>query len=220
MKTSVSTIKLFAALVSAQAKFPAIAFNKTNPYYSSKYADLGAVIEATRPILSEFELAIIQTPCGDGTSVGVETTLVHSSGEWASDVIYLPIDHNWKNPAQEIGKIVSYLRRYSWSSMIGVYSEEDNDGNNSDQQSKRAAPKAAPKAAPQKPAVEEEIVMSLEEAKEVTTSKGDKYGNLSREDLETMKSSITKSLSLGQTAELRTTMRRKLKAIELILAES
>jgi hypothetical protein len=34
-----------------------------------------------------------------------------------------------KNPVQEIGSIMTYFRRYSWASNLGLYADEDDDGN-------------------------------------------------------------------------------------------
>ncbi len=49
----VVTEELVTALAKAQAEFPAIAKAHINPHYKSKYADLGDVMAAVRPVLAK-----------------------------------------------------------------------------------------------------------------------------------------------------------------------
>lgn len=109
---------------------PAIAFDATNPFLKNRYASLGAVIEASRPILAAHGLSVCQLPCSEGEMIGLESVLLHSSGEWLSDRILLPLgEEKGKSRAQVAGSVITYLRRYSWASILGLYADEDNDGN-------------------------------------------------------------------------------------------
>lgn len=130
MKHSESTAAIGAALAKAQAKMPVVAFDATNPFLKNKYASLGAVIRASRPILEEFGLAIIQLPTSINGAIGVETTIIHESGEWIStDPLTLPMgDEKGKSNAQLAGSIITYLRRYSLAAALGLYADEDTDG--------------------------------------------------------------------------------------------
>jgi hypothetical protein len=130
MNKSQSITKLATALAKAQAEMPAVKMNAVNPFLKNKYADLGAVIEASRPVLGKHGLAVVQTVNGDGTQIGVTTMLAHESGEWLEDTIMLPVgEEKGKSSAQVAGSIISYLRRYSWASVLGLYADEDADGN-------------------------------------------------------------------------------------------
>ena len=129
MKTSEQVDLISAALVQASAEMPAIAMNKTNPYYNSMYADLGAVVQATKPILAKYGLAMFQTNTNDGDKVGVTTRLIHSSGQWMEDTIVISLPAGSKNPAQDAGKSVTYFKRYMWSAFLGLNTEEDDDAN-------------------------------------------------------------------------------------------
>ena len=142
MKHSEKIDLLAAALVRVQGQIgPAIKGN-TNPHFKSKYADLGAVWEACRNALQEAGVAVIQTPHStDGTSVTVTTTLVHTGGQWISGDLTLKPS---KADPQGIGSAITYGRRYGLASMVGICSEEDDDGN----QASRPAP--AQRATPQK----------------------------------------------------------------------
>ena len=44
---------------------PVAVFDATNPFLKSKYASLGAVIQASRPILAKHKLSLMQFPISD-----------------------------------------------------------------------------------------------------------------------------------------------------------
>ena len=128
MNKSSTLVKLSAALVKAQAEMPVVKMNAQNPFLKNKYADLGAVINASRPILAKHGLAIVQTPVSDMDKIGVTTLLVHESWEWLEDTIFIASSNSkGLTEAQSAAVVISYLRRYSWSSMLGLYADEDND---------------------------------------------------------------------------------------------
>lgn len=141
METSTTTKAIMSAMVLASAEMPKIPFNKVNPYFNSKYADLAQVIEVTKPILAKYGLAIIQSNLSHYTVntnyVGVSTTLIHESGEFITDNVLLPLPESNLNDtkqkqinyAQVAGQYNTYLRRYGWVSMCGVIAEDDDDGN-------------------------------------------------------------------------------------------
>jgi hypothetical protein len=129
MNKSTSITKLAEALAKAQAEMPVVKMNAVNPFLKNKFADLGAVIETSRPVLAKHGLSISQFPTSDAGNVGVTSTLMHSSGEWMEDVVYLPLsDEKGKSAAQVAGSVITYLRRYSWAAMLGLYADEDTDG--------------------------------------------------------------------------------------------
>lgn len=108
-----------------QAIKPAIK-DATNPAFRSKYADLGAVWEAVKDPLHEHGFAVIQSPDFDGETMWLATTIMHSSGEYRMG--RYPIRPTKPDP-QGYGSAITYARRYSLSAMLGVISEEDDDGN-------------------------------------------------------------------------------------------
>lgn len=124
-----STPNLNAALAKAQSEFKAVVFDAVNPFLKNKFASLGACIESTRATLAKHGLSVTQQPTGDGTKIGVITTIRHASGESSSSEISLPLgEERGKSQAQLAGSIVTYLRRYSLSGVLGIYADEDNDG--------------------------------------------------------------------------------------------
>lgn len=94
--------------------------------YTYQYADLGDVIEDTREARTAAELAVVQQPVSDGRSLSVVTTVVHASGQWMRSSISSP--HPTGKP-QELGSLITYLRRYSYSAALGICTELDDDGN-------------------------------------------------------------------------------------------
>ena len=128
---SLSIAKLAGALAKAQLSFQPVRKNTENLFYKSKYADLSAVIEATQKALAENGLVIIQSPKVDfeGKKAGVVSTLAHESGEWWENELLLPAKEGEKFDAQKVGSAVTYARRYSYQSIIGVAAELDDDAN-------------------------------------------------------------------------------------------
>jgi len=129
MNKSETISKLADALSKAQAEMPVVKMNKTNPFLKNAYADLGAVIETSRPILAKNGLSISQFPTSEGDKLGITSILMHASGEWIeSTIIINPTDSKGLSYAQATGVVISYLRRYAWASILGLYADEDTDG--------------------------------------------------------------------------------------------
>lgn len=130
MEKSTTISKLATALVLVQGNLKPAIFNAKNPFLKNKYADLGAVVEASRPLLLEHGLAISQFPIDAEGQVGIVTLLMHTSGEYLQEECFLPLtEEKGVNLAQVAGRNITYLRRYSWASVLGMVSEEDTDGN-------------------------------------------------------------------------------------------
>lgn len=132
-------------LPKVQASMGAVLKNANNPAFKSKYADLGAVIEAVVPALNEHGVSLLQPASYSGELVNVATMLLHESGQWMRCTLSSPVA---KRDAQGIGSATTYLRRYGLLSMSGV-APEDDDGNAASQpgsgsrpEPKRTEPKA------------------------------------------------------------------------------
>lgn len=127
MQKSESIAGLAAALAKAQGAMKGAVKDSANPFFKSKYADLASVVEAIRVAFASNGLSYIQTvEPSDKDEVRVETTILHSSGEWIScGVLSLPVS---KSDAQGYGSALTYARRYSLSAATGV-APEDDDGN-------------------------------------------------------------------------------------------
>ncbi len=157
MNKSDSIKELAMALSNAQKEMPPAPLNAKNPFFKSNYADLGSITETARPVLAKYGLAVSQLIISNTLShapqvvtrvvkidnkdvdvpillhdswVGIETILMHSSGEWISQTITLPVTERKGNTLVQVaGGTISYLRRYSLAAVLGMYTGDDHDGN-------------------------------------------------------------------------------------------
>lgn len=125
MNKSESIKEIATALNKAQAEMSGAKKSANNPFFKSKYADLGAVVEAIKVAFADNGLSYSQFPIFLDGKVGVETILMHSSGEWLSSELYLPMT---KQDPQAAGSAITYARRYALQAIAGIPSEDD-DGN-------------------------------------------------------------------------------------------
>src|SRR5438105_10061783 len=95
---------LVAALAKARKSFSTVLKSQENPFYGSKYADLASLIDATKDALADNELAVVQLPSNNGNGVEIETLLVHSSDEWISCRLRMPVQ---KADAQGVGSAIT-----------------------------------------------------------------------------------------------------------------
>jgi hypothetical protein len=123
MKTSESIKQIAEALVSAQKEIRFAAKDSTNPHFKSKYANINSVIEAVKKPLNDNNIAILQSLSpSDDNKLHLTTRLLHSSGEWIEDTAVCPIQ---KQDPQGLGSAISYIRRYSISSLCALYADDD-----------------------------------------------------------------------------------------------
>lgn len=115
-----------AAFIKAKKEFSPALKDKTNPAFRSKYADLGACLEAVNDALLDNGIAVYQETSEDSTGVTVETVLLHESGETIrSGKLHVPAS---KQDPQGFGSALTYCRRYSLITACGI-APEDDDGN-------------------------------------------------------------------------------------------
>ncbi len=121
------TNKLSEAFAKAQLEMEEANQKSTNPFFKSQYADLGSVVRASRMALGKHGLSMMQRviPSDQGKSY-LHTRMMHASGQWMES--RMEIDPP-KKDIQSLGSYITYLRRYTYSSMVGVISgNEDDDG--------------------------------------------------------------------------------------------
>ena len=125
MHKSESIKELAGALSKAQAQMSGAAKDSKNPFFKSSYADLSSVVSAIKDAFSANGLSYSQFPIMEDGKVGVETILMHESGEWISNSLLLPMV---KQDPQAAGSAITYARRYALQAIAGIPSEDD-DGN-------------------------------------------------------------------------------------------
>lgn len=131
--------ELAKALVLARDEMGDVLKNASNPAFKSKYADLGAVVEAVQPALNKAKLASVQGVRvdydGPQALVAIETMLLHESGEWVRTSIALRPS---KSDPQGVGSAITYGRRYGLQTLCGV-APTDDDANAASKPGKDAA---------------------------------------------------------------------------------
>lgn len=125
--------QLAGALAKAQSEIKSAEMNASNPHFKNQYANLVSVTAAIKDPLTKNDISYVQNPHFDFERglVGVSTKLMHKSGQFQH------FDPVWCKPArglgpQDVGSSMTYLRRYSLASSVGITqgSEPDDDGNN------------------------------------------------------------------------------------------
>jgi ERF superfamily len=125
MTKSESIAALATALAKAQGMLEKALKSSSNPYFKSKYANLESAWDACRDALSKNGLSVTQLI---GSSLEgkpqLTTMLLHSSGEYIYETVTMAIEK--QNP-QEVGKSITYYKRYGLIAIVGL-ADEDDDG--------------------------------------------------------------------------------------------
>jgi hypothetical protein len=136
-RSSESIGTIAAALAKAQAQLvnpekslvaTIRADGRRGPEQIFRYAPLSSGLDIVRKTLSQQEIATVQTTSIDETAgiVRLSTVLAHASGEWiASDWPVCPIAETER--PQRMGAALTYARRYSLFTLVGVAGEDDLD---------------------------------------------------------------------------------------------
>lgn len=109
------------AKVCQQIENPA---KKKNGVHNAKYADLDEVINCSKKVLANHGFTIIQYPLTNDGKIGVETMLMHESGEYIKGSFCVPFNNN---DPQKVGGAITYYRRYSLVAMLNLVGENDDD---------------------------------------------------------------------------------------------
>ncbi len=123
--------ELALALSKVQGAIEGAKKDSVNPFHKSKYADLTSCWECCREELAKNQIAVVQGGDDTDTHLAVTTTLIHSSGQWIDGTYKMERkltdkDKNRRDmTAQEIGATITYLRRYSICSLVGICPDDD-----------------------------------------------------------------------------------------------
>ena len=136
---------LMAAMAKAQAEISNAAKGSVNPAFNSRYADIAAVLNEVRPAATSNGLWISQPATSDDDGrVGVQTVIAGHGATFSTGVLWSSMPDNARNMSQEMGKAITYARRYQLSAVWGI-AQEDDDGN-----SMQGAPPARRQSPPQR----------------------------------------------------------------------
>jgi len=124
---------LIAALTQAQSAFPELERSKQTKFTTDSgrtieywYVPLKELVEKITPRLNEHGLSLMQPVSEGPDGPVVRTILAHESGSMVEATLGVP-PHDPTEP-QELASGITYMRRYALSSLLGVSSETDDDG--------------------------------------------------------------------------------------------
>lgn len=118
---------LTKAMVKVQAELKPAIKDSDNPFFKSKYADLPAVVHVSRKLLTDNGIAVYQvTDMDEQGRTHIVTQLTHESGQWIRGKY--PVNPVKQDP-QAMGSAITYARRYAYCAMVGIVTDEDDDGN-------------------------------------------------------------------------------------------
>lgn len=111
--------------------------DRANPFYKSKYATLDNILEEIKEPLKKANLTFAQMPMEGGK---LKTLLLEvESGESIESTMDILIT---KSDPQAQGSAITYARRYALSAILGIATDEDDDGNAATPQAKPQQPTA------------------------------------------------------------------------------
>lgn len=112
------------ALCTAQSQFKAAIKDSNNPFFKSKYATIENVLEAIAKPFSDNGLSILQPIHSKDSHWFIQTVILHTSGQYLKSEPMQMILEDTKNP-QKFGASVTYFRRFSLTSMLGISQTDD-----------------------------------------------------------------------------------------------
>lgn len=126
--------ELLTALAKVKKEVGTLSKTETNPFFKSKYFDINSLIQQVEPLLEKNGLLLLQ-PILNGV-VTSEIWHVETSDKVSSEISL----GNITDP-QKLGSAITYYRRYTLQSLLGLQAEDD-DGNKASQPTKVEQPKA------------------------------------------------------------------------------
>lgn len=129
-------MSIYKKLFEAKKEIGKISKDSTNPFFKSKYFDINTLLEYVEPILQKHGLLLLQ-PIQSGL-VGTKIIDIEDNESVISE-IELP----QLNDPQKLGSAITYYRRYTLQSLLGLQAEDD-DGNSASKASKKRLEKDIP----------------------------------------------------------------------------
>lgn len=111
-------MEIYKKLLKAKKEIGKISKDSTNPFFKSKYFDINALLEHVEPILQKHDLLLLQPIEAEWVKSKI---LDPETGENVSSEIHLG---TFSDP-QKLGSAITYYRRYTLQSLLGLQAEDD-----------------------------------------------------------------------------------------------
>ncbi len=118
---------IYTKILALKSEVGAISKEETNPFFKSKYFDINGLIKHIEPLLEKNRLVLLQ-PITEGK---VKSILIDVD---TNETIESELELVQYDDPQKLGSCITYYRRYTLQSLLGLQAEDD-DGN------KASAPK-------------------------------------------------------------------------------
>ena len=108
-------------LYDLQQEIGVISKDTNNPFYKSKYFDVNSLIKQLQPLLKKNRLLLLQPiedNCVTSKIICIDSNLGTQSSIPLPDI----------NDPQKLGSAITYYRRYTLASLLGLQADDD-DGN-------------------------------------------------------------------------------------------
>lgn len=135
MQKSDTINELAAALAKAQGGFTPVQRSGLNPHLKNKYVMLDDVLAMIKSPMMSNGLSFSQL-LGENENgqPSLTTILMHASGEWLATTISINVlpPNRGINEMQSFGSSITYVKRYQLMALLGIATEDDDDGQSSD----------------------------------------------------------------------------------------
>ena len=111
-------ININEKLFNLQQEIGAVSKDASNPFYKSRYFDINSLIKQLQPLLKKHRLLLLQ-PIEEDMVVS-KLICVDGTGATISG-LKLPVIAD----PQKLGSCITYYRRYTLSSLLGLQAEDD-----------------------------------------------------------------------------------------------
>ena len=113
-------MSIYKKLFEAKKEIGKISKDSTNPFYKSKYFDINQLLEHVEPILQKHGLLLLQ-PIEGGC---VKSVIIDVEAEHLENVYSEMLLTDISDP-QKRGSEITYYRRYTLGSLLGLQAEDD-----------------------------------------------------------------------------------------------
>ena len=109
---------IYAKLAAVKKEIGAISKDSTNPFFKSKYFDINGLLKHVEPLLDKNGLLLLQ-PITDGLVCSQIIDI--ENGDKVESSMQMTV----LNDPQKMGSMITYYRRYTLQSLLGLQAEDD-----------------------------------------------------------------------------------------------
>ena len=115
---------MYKKLLEIKKEIGTVKKDSVNPFLKNKYVDINSLLEQITPLFDKYGLGLFQPLSNIDGRPALRTIVTDNDKEIINDVITLPDLQD----SQKMGGAITYYRRYSILSLLGLGAEDD-DGN-------------------------------------------------------------------------------------------